>query len=151
MSAESCRQDGDPHVLGLIKASASKCHILNQAAETSVNRQAIFQSPPADILEVSRNNARFPSAVRSTTLTSQSGEARARAITGTPHLVRSLVQMDEPDHMKYRLLTQAWFMPANVRKRSKSTKPHWRSKAARIKPGKPLRMASGNQSKGRSK
>jgi cytochrome P450 len=71
----------------------------------------------ADILEISRNNALFPSAVRGTTLTTQSGEARARAITGTPHLVRSLVQMDEPDHMKYRLLTQAWFMPANIRKR----------------------------------
>ncbi len=71
----------------------------------------------ADILEISRNNSLYPSAVRGTTLTSQSGEARARAITGTPHLVRSLVQMDEPDHMKYRLLTQAWFMPANVRKR----------------------------------
>ena len=71
----------------------------------------------ADILEISRNNALFPSAVRGTTLTTQSGEARARAITGTPHLVRSLVQMDEPDHMKYRLLTQAWFMPTNIRKR----------------------------------
>jgi cytochrome P450 len=71
----------------------------------------------ADILEISRNNALFPSAVRGTTLTTQAGEARARAITGTPHLVRSLVQMDEPDHMKYRLLTQAWFMPANIRKR----------------------------------
>jgi len=71
----------------------------------------------ADSLEISRNNARFPSAVRGTTLMSHSGEARARAITGTPHLVRSLVQMDEPDHMKYRLLTQAWFMPANVKKR----------------------------------
>ena len=71
----------------------------------------------ADILEISRNNALFPSAVRSTTLTSQFGEARARAITGSPHLVRSLVQMDEPDHMKYRALTQAWFMPQSVRKR----------------------------------
>ncbi len=71
----------------------------------------------ADILEISRNNALFPSAVRSTTLTTQSGEARARAITGTPHLVRSLVQMDEPDHMKYRALTQAWFMPQSVKKR----------------------------------
>jgi len=68
----------------------------------------------ADILEISRNNALYPSAVRGTTLASQAGEARARAITGTPHLVRSLVQMDEPDHMKYRLLTQAWFMPANI-------------------------------------
>jgi hypothetical protein len=71
----------------------------------------------ADILEVSRNNALFPSAVRGTTLTDKAGDARARAITGTPHLVRSLVQMDEPDHMKYRLLTQAWFTPQNVRKR----------------------------------
>lgn len=71
----------------------------------------------ADILEISRNNTLYPSAVRSTTLTSKAGNARAHAVTGTPHLVRSLVQMDEPDHMKYRLLTQAWFMPANVRKR----------------------------------
>jgi hypothetical protein len=71
----------------------------------------------ADILEISRNNSLYPSAVRGTTLTSRAGEARARAITGTPHLVRSLVQMDEPDHMKYRLLTQAWFTPTNVRKR----------------------------------
>jgi len=71
----------------------------------------------ADILEISRNNARFPSAVRATTLTSKAGDARAHAITGTPHLVRSLVQMDEPDHMKYRLLTQAWFMPQSIKKR----------------------------------
>lgn len=71
----------------------------------------------ADILEISRNNARFPSAVRGTTLTTKAGDARARAITGTPHLVRSIVQMDEPDHMKYRLLIQPWLAPANVRKR----------------------------------
>ncbi|HRK62910.1 MAG TPA: cytochrome P450 [Terricaulis sp.] len=71
----------------------------------------------ADILEISRNNARFPSAVRATTLTTISGDARAHAITGTPHLVKSLVQMDEPAHMKYRALTQAWFMPANIKKR----------------------------------
>lgn len=71
----------------------------------------------ADILEISRNNALFPSAVRPTTLTNQESEARARALTGSPHLVRSLVQMDAPDHMKYRILTQAWFMPANVKKR----------------------------------
>jgi cytochrome P450 len=37
-------------------------------------------------------------------------------MTGTPHLVRSLVQMDAPDHPKYRALTQAWFMPQNIRK-----------------------------------
>lgn len=36
--------------------------------------------------------------------------------TGRRHLVRSLVQMDEPDHSKYRMLTQSWFMGANLRK-----------------------------------
>ena len=37
-------------------------------------------------------------------------------MTGRKHLVRSLVQMDDPDHMKYRMLTQAWFMGSNLRK-----------------------------------
>ena len=37
-------------------------------------------------------------------------------MTGRKHLVRSLVQMDDPDHMKYRMLTQSWFMGANLRK-----------------------------------
>lgn len=76
----------------------------------------------ADILEISRNNARFPSAVRATTLTNKAADARARAITGTPHLVRTLVQMDEPDHMKYRLLTQAWFAPPSVKKREETVR-----------------------------
>jgi len=71
----------------------------------------------ADILEVSKNNALYSSGVRGTTLTNQAGNARAFAITGTPHFVKSLVQMDEPEHMKYRLLTQAWFMPGSIKKR----------------------------------
>lgn len=36
---------------------------------------------------------------------------------GQRHLVRSLVQMDDPDHLKYRALTQGWFMGSNLRKR----------------------------------
>ena len=71
----------------------------------------------ADILEVSRQNALFHNGDRPTTLTTQFGEARAREITGgSPHLVRSLVQMDAPDHPKYRALTQGWFMPPNIKK-----------------------------------
>jgi hypothetical protein len=34
---------------------------------------------------------------------------------GSPHLVRTLVQMDAPDHPKYRVLTQSWFLPQNIR------------------------------------
>jgi len=70
-----------------------------------------------DILEISRSNARFASAIRSTTLVDRDAWEIAKAATPNHdgHLVRSLVQMDAPDHMKYRLLTQSWFMPKNLR------------------------------------
>lgn len=74
-------------------------------------------SKHADILEVSRQNSLFHSGDRQTTFTSQEADQRVRKLTGgSPHLVRSLVQMDEPDHLKYRALTQAWFMPQNLKK-----------------------------------
>jgi cytochrome P450 len=70
----------------------------------------------AHILTVSRQNDLFHNADRPTTLTSKAVEERVRKITGAPNLVRSLVQMDAPDHPKYRALTQGWFMPGNLRK-----------------------------------
>jgi cytochrome P450 len=71
----------------------------------------------ADILEISRQNALFHSGDLSTTIVSAAGDAHIRQMTGgSPHLVRSLVQMDAPDHPKYRILTQAWFLPQNIRK-----------------------------------
>jgi cytochrome P450 len=71
----------------------------------------------ADILEISRNNKLFASGARATVLTNREGDQIARAITpsGDGHLIRSLVQMDAPDHMKHRLLTQQWFMPKNLK------------------------------------
>ena len=70
----------------------------------------------ADILAVSRQNELFHNADRPTTLTNRAVDERVRKITGGPNLVRSLVQMDAPDHPKYRALTQGWFMPANLGK-----------------------------------
>jgi cytochrome P450 len=70
----------------------------------------------AHIQAVSRQNELFHNADRPTTLTNRAVEARVRKITGGPNLVRSLVQMDAPDHPKYRALTQGWFMPANLGK-----------------------------------
>jgi cytochrome P450 len=70
----------------------------------------------AHIQAVSRQNELFHNADRPTTLTQRSAEERIRKITGGPNLVRSLVQMDAPDHPKYRALTQGWFMPANLGK-----------------------------------
>ncbi|MEO8925879.1 MAG: cytochrome P450 [Caulobacteraceae bacterium] len=71
----------------------------------------------ADILEISRQNSLFHSGDLSTTFTSVEGDETVRKMTGgSPHLVRSLVQMDPPDHPKYRVLTQAWFLPQNIRR-----------------------------------
>ncbi|MGH7009386.1 MAG: cytochrome P450 [Caulobacteraceae bacterium] len=74
-------------------------------------------SKHADILEVSRQNHLFHSGDRSTTFTSIEGDKKIREMTGgSPHLVRTLVQMDAPDHPKYRVLTQSWFLPQNIRR-----------------------------------
>ncbi|MGH6957661.1 MAG: cytochrome P450 [Caulobacteraceae bacterium] len=71
----------------------------------------------ADILEASRQNDLFHSGDLSTTFTDLQGEARVRQMTGgSPHLVRTLVQMDAPDHPKYRILSQSWFLPQNIRR-----------------------------------
>jgi len=70
----------------------------------------------ADILNISRQNDLFHNADRPTTLTNQEDEARTRRATGTPNPLRSLVRMDAPDHPKYRVLTQSWFLPANLKR-----------------------------------
>ncbi|MBR7621393.1 cytochrome P450 [Phenylobacterium sp. 20VBR1] len=70
----------------------------------------------ADILEISRQNALFSNGEKSPTMVSQEADARIREMTGgSPHLLRTLIHMDQPDHMKYRVLTQAWFLPQNLR------------------------------------
>jgi hypothetical protein len=73
-------------------------------------------SKHADILEISRQNDLFRSGEMPTTFTTIAGDETVRKLTGgSPHLLRTLVQMDEPDHAKYRVLTQAWFLPQNIR------------------------------------
>ena len=70
-----------------------------------------------DILEISRQNDLFHNGDRSPTLTSQAVDAKVRAMMGgSPHLLRTLIHMDAPDHPKYRALTQGWFMPQNLRR-----------------------------------
>jgi cytochrome P450 len=70
----------------------------------------------ADILEISRQNSLFHNGDRAPVLTSQAADRKVREMMGgSPHLLRTLVQMDAPDHPKYRLLTQAWFLPQNIR------------------------------------
>jgi len=71
----------------------------------------------ADIQDVERRNDTFHNGDTFTTLTNiEGGEAVMRLTNGSPHLVRSLVQMDNPDHRDYRLLTQSWFLPQNLKR-----------------------------------
>lgn len=71
----------------------------------------------ADIQYVERQNEIFHNGDRATTLTSIEADKAVRDMMGgSPHLVRALVQMDNPDHMNYRRLTQSWFMPQNIKK-----------------------------------
>ncbi|GGB64423.1 cytochrome P450 [Blastomonas aquatica] len=68
-----------------------------------------------DILAVSKDNARFLNAPKSVVLAPVAVQMLTHMITGgSPHLVRSLVTMDAPEHMDYRKLTQSWFMPKNL-------------------------------------
>ncbi len=71
----------------------------------------------ADILAIERQNDLFHNGDRSATLTTIEADRKVRDMMGgSPHLVRALVQMDNPDHFQYRHLTQSWFMPQNLRK-----------------------------------
>ena len=69
----------------------------------------------ADIMQVGRDKALFASGVRQTILADKAGVRRVAELTGGPHLIRTLVHMDDPDHLKYRTLTQSWFMPGQLR------------------------------------
>jgi cytochrome P450 len=76
----------------------------------------------ADILEIERLNDTFLNEPRSTLMNIQT-ERDLAAMWGGPDPktgrvspFRTLIDMDNPDHRAYRGLSQAWFMPANLRK-----------------------------------
>lgn len=71
-------------------------------------------SKHADIQEVERNPA-FLNAPR-LILRTRALEEQTRAATGgSSVLLRSLVNMDPPDHFTYRRLAQTWFTPQRIR------------------------------------
>ena len=73
----------------------------------------------ADIMEVSRQNKLFTNGEREM-LSYQQAEERVYAQTGGPHLLKTLVQLDDPMHYKLRHLTQDWFMPHKVKTREEA-------------------------------
>jgi hypothetical protein len=70
----------------------------------------------ADILEIIRQHDLFHSGDRAHTLVPRASDDVARTLTGgSPHPIRTLVHMDEPDHSKYRRITQSWFTRQGVK------------------------------------
>ena len=72
-------------------------------------------SKHADIMEIEKQNDIF---INDPRLTLQSIEVENRIIEkmGSLNVFRTLVSMDNPDHRVYRSMTQAWFMPPNLKK-----------------------------------
>ena len=68
-----------------------------------------------DILEIEKNNQVFVNGLR-TYLSPIQGEAWTMATFGDTHVFRTLVDLDDPVHMKLRALTQSFFMPPNLKK-----------------------------------
>ena len=69
----------------------------------------------ADITAVSKANSRFINSQR-TYLAPAEAEKWTLDTVGDTHLFRSLVDLDDPLHMKLRRLTHDWFLPANLKK-----------------------------------
>jgi len=67
-----------------------------------------------DIRKIEQNKRIFINDPRPT-LAPRGMAEMVEQLTGRKHLVRSLVQMDDPDHTRYRMLTQGWFMGTNLR------------------------------------
>ncbi len=69
-----------------------------------------------DAMRISKDNATFLNHPRTVVFSLNEGIEFAKAMTGgSPHMVASLVTFDAPIHMKYRKLSQEWFMPKNLR------------------------------------
>lgn len=69
-----------------------------------------------DVMRISKDNDTFLNNPQTVVFSLSEGIEFARNFTGgSPHMVASLVTFDGPIHMKYRKLTQQWFMPKNLR------------------------------------
>lgn len=75
----------------------------------------------AHISAISKQNALFRNGDRPSVIRSIATDRGIREAAGGPQgLIRTLVNMDAPEHSKYRRITQSWFMPGNLKSREES-------------------------------
>ena len=71
----------------------------------------------SDVSYVSSNSRLFRNGDRSTTLVPRLSDKTVRMIRdGAPHMLRTLIQMDDPDHRSYRAIMQGWFTPDRIKR-----------------------------------
>jgi len=69
-----------------------------------------------DVMRMSKDNATFLNNPHTVVFSLTDGIEFSKQFSGgSEHMVASLVTFDAPVHMKYRKLTQDWFMPKNLR------------------------------------
>ena len=68
----------------------------------------------ADIIEVEKQNTLFISEPRINLVPREAEDATIAAMGKRTAMVRTLLDMDEPDHRKYRSITQSWFLGSGV-------------------------------------
>ena len=68
-----------------------------------------------DIIEIERQNNLFINEPRLNMRPREAAAALAAKL-GQQRPIRMIVDMDEPDHRKYRALTQSWFLPSNLKR-----------------------------------
>jgi cytochrome P450 len=92
----------------LLRAEAPVCWV-----EPPGMRPFWLVSRYADVMAVERRGAPFIAGPRSV-LSSEAGEASMRQISGKPDVLRSLFQMDDPEHRAYRDIATPWFAQGGV-------------------------------------
>lgn len=67
-----------------------------------------------DIMAIERAHTKWTAASR-TVLRSIEREDSIRRVTGSSQPMHSMMHMDDPDHRKYRMITQEWFSPPKLK------------------------------------
>jgi cytochrome P450 len=81
----------------------------------------------ADIQRIGRDNDLFHNGDRAVMLMDSQSVQRTIELTGSTRLQHNVLFMDNPEHRKYRMITQAWFMPQHVAKRTEAIRKIARS------------------------
>ena len=79
--------------------------------ETETHKPFWVCSKHADVIEIERQNELFLNTQNSVLINKEIEAQRAAQGPG----LRTLINMDEPDHKLFRDLTKDWFMPTNLK------------------------------------